>query len=103
MVWPVLPPGRGGCSLRAMQPRTLRAVVAALAVVASGCDPVLNVFGSFFPAWVVCAVTGIALTLVVRAGFAALGIEAHLGPLVLVYPSLALLLTMLAWLVLYHP
>lgn len=86
-----------------MQPRAVRAAVAALAVAASGCDPVLNVFGSFFPAWVVCAVTGIALALALRMVFAALGIETHLGPLVLVYPSLALLLTMLAWLVFYHP
>jgi hypothetical protein len=83
--------------------RTVHAVVLAVAIAASGCDPVMNVFGSFFPAWVVCTITGIALALVLRLFLAAVGLEDHLGPLAVVYPSLALLLTMLAWLVFYRP
>jgi len=75
---------------------------AALALAASGCDPVINVFGSFFPAWVVCMVAGTALTLALRPFFVALGLERHLGPLLLVYPSLGLLLTMLTWLVFFR-
>ena len=75
---------------------------AALALVAGGCDPVINVFGSFFPAWVVCMVAGTALTLALRPLFVALGLERHLGPLLLVYPSLGLLLTMLTWLVFFR-
>jgi YtcA family len=86
-----------------MQSRLIHAAVFALAIAGSGCDPVLNVFGSFFPAWVVCTVTGIALALVLRFLFAAFRLEGHLGPLALVYPSLALLLTMLVWLVFYRP
>jgi hypothetical protein len=74
----------------------------ALALVAGGCDPVINVFGSFFPAWVVCMVVGTALTLALRPLFVVLGLERHLGPLLLVYPSLGLLLTMLTWLVFFH-
>jgi hypothetical protein len=27
----------------------------------TGCDPVLDVFGSFFPAWVVCMTVGVVL------------------------------------------
>ena len=94
---------RGSCSVRAMPFRAVHAVALALAIAASGCDPVMNVFGSFFPAWVVCTITGIALALVLRLLLAAVGLEDHLGPLAVVYPSLALLLTMLAWLAFYRP
>jgi hypothetical protein len=80
----------------------VHAVVLVIAVGGSGCDPVLNVFGSFFPAWVVCTITGIFLALALRPLFVALRLEAHLGPLAVVYPSLALLLTMLTWLILYR-
>ena len=91
-----------GCSVRGMRVRAVRAVVLVVAVGACGCDPVLNVYGSFFPAWVVCTIAGIFLALALRPLFVALRLEAHLGPLVVVYPSLALLLTMLAWLVFYR-
>ncbi len=86
--------------MRAMRLRAAHAVVLALAV--AGCDPVVNVFGSFFPAWVVCTLTGISLALALRPLLAAARLEAHLGPLAVVYPSLALLFTMLTWLVFYR-
>ena len=79
--------------------RTLGAIV--LAAGTAGCDPVIDVFGSFFPAWVVCMTVGILLATLARPLLARAGLEPHLGPLVLVYPSLALLLTMLTWLVFF--
>jgi hypothetical protein len=75
---------------------------ALLAVGSAGCDPVVNVFGSFFPAWVVCMIAGVGLAAAIRPVFVALRLEPHLGPLLLVYPSLALLLTMLTWLVCFR-
>jgi hypothetical protein len=88
---------------------TLRAVTtsrplgaALLAVGSAGCDPVVNVFGSFFPAWVICMIVGVGLAAALRPVFVALRLERHLGPLLLVYPSLALLLTMLTWLVCFR-
>ncbi len=74
-----------------------------IALLATGCDPVLNVFGSFFPAWVVCMVIGITLAIAARSLLALAGLEPHLGPLLLVYPCLGLLLTMATWLVFFHP
>ena len=74
-----------------------------IALLATGCDPVLNVFGSFFPAWVVCMVIGITLAITARSLLALAGLEPHLGPLLLVYPCLGLLLTMATWLVFFHP
>jgi hypothetical protein len=47
-------------------------------------------------------VLGVALTVAVRYVFAAARLEPHLGPTVLVYTSLGLLLTVVAWLVLYR-
>jgi len=48
---------------------------AALVLCAAGCDPLLNVAGSFFPAWMVAMVVGVALTVAVRYVFAAAGLE----------------------------
>ena len=67
-----------------------------------GCDPIINIYGSFFPAWVVCLVAGVLLTVLLRFLFAAIGVEQHLGPLVLIYPSLVLLLTLVTWLIFFQ-
>jgi hypothetical protein len=89
------------CTVRAMRLARPAGAVA-LAVVASGCDPIVNVFGSFFPAWVVCMTVGVLVAALVRPLLDASGLEPHLGPLLVVYPSLAVLVTMLTWLVLFR-
>lgn len=76
-------------------------VVVAMAA-AVGCAPVLNVQGSFFPAWMVCLLLGVVLTVAVRQLLVAANLEPYLGPPLLVWPSLGLLMTMLTWLVLYR-
>jgi len=68
----------------------------------SGCDPIVNVQGSFFPAWIICMAVGGILTAVLRQLFVILRLEPNLGPLLLVYPSVWLLTTMLTWLVFYR-
>jgi hypothetical protein len=68
----------------------------------AACDPLLNVAGSFFPAWMVAILVGVALTVVARLILVVAGLEPHLGPPVLIYPSLGLLLTVATWLVLYR-
>jgi hypothetical protein len=84
-------------------PVAFRGVTAvAVVLVAAGCDPILNVQGSFFPAWMASMVIGIALTVAARYLFVGVRVEPDLGPLVLIYPSLGLLLTLLTWLVLYR-
>ena len=45
---------------------------------------------------------GIVLTVASRQLLAAAGLEPHLGPLILIYPSLWLLLTVLTWLIFYR-
>lgn len=62
----------------------------------------LNIYGSFFPAWVVSLVAGIALTVLVRLVLLAGRLESQLAPLVLVYPSLAFLFTCATWLLFFR-
>ena len=57
----------------------------------ASCDPVVNIAGANFPAWLLCAIVGAAFAAAVRPVFVASGIEPYLGPLLLIYPCLALL------------
>ena len=77
-------------------------VVAIVPMSAAACDPVINIQGSFFPAWIACMSVGIVLTAVCRQLFAVTRLEPHLGPLLLIYPSLWLLVTLLIWLAFYR-
>jgi hypothetical protein len=68
----------------------------------SGCDPVFDLEGAFFPAWMLCLLGGILLTAALRPLFAWSRIEPHLGPLALVYSCLALAISFGAWLLLFR-
>jgi hypothetical protein len=71
---------------------------------AAGCSraPSFNILGSFFPAWIVCGVIGIVLTVGVRLFFVRIKLEDELlFPLILVYPCLTALFTFTLWLVFY--
>jgi hypothetical protein len=81
---------------------TSRLATLTAAMVFTGCDPVVNIAGANFPAWLICAIAGIALAAAARALFAAIRIEPHLGPLALVYPCLALLLSCVVWMIFFN-
>ena len=76
--------------------------IAALVFVAAGCDPILNIGGTFFPGWMVAILIGSALTVAVRYIFVFTRVEPHLGPLALIYTSLGVLLSVVSWLILYR-
>jgi len=76
-------------------------VFLAVLIPLNGCDPSVNFYGSFFPAWIWCLTLGIAFTVLLRFLFAAFRLERNLGPLILIYPCLVLLLSCIAWLVLF--
>jgi len=67
-----------------------------------GCSraPSVDVLGSFFPAWLVCFIVAIALTLLVHLGLLRLRVKAALP--ILVYPSMAALFTFLLWLIFFY-
>jgi hypothetical protein len=59
--------------------------------------PQINVIGSFFPSWMLCAAIGIVAAVLARQVFLRVGIDSYIGPRALVYPSLALLVTLTLW------
>ena len=77
--------------------------VLALVVPLAGCGraPSVNVLGSFFPAWLICIVTGVVLTVVTRQVLVAMTLASELGPPALVYPCLAAFWIFATWLVVF--
>ena len=67
----------------------------------SACDPVVNVAGANFPAWLLCVIVGAITALILRQVFAVTGMEPHLGPLILIYPCLAIVLACLIYLIFF--
>ena len=64
--------------------------------------PQINVIGSFFPSWMLCAAIGIAAAIVARWIFLRMGVDPYLGPRALVYASLAILVTLVLWVTLFR-
>ena len=69
----------------------------------TGCSraPSFNILGSFFPAWILCGVIGIVLTVGVRILFVRANFERELSPLILIYPCLAAFFTFSIWLLFF--
>lgn len=69
----------------------------------TGCRsaPLFNILGSFFPAWMLCLLAGVLLTLLVRWLFRRLDLERDIRPLVVVYPALVTFFTCTIWLLLF--
>ena len=79
------------------------------ALLLSGCSPAwsahaptVDVIGSYFPAWMVCIIVGLFLTLIVRWLLIGLRLDAHLRPKGLVYPCLLVLCTLATWLLFFQ-
>jgi hypothetical protein len=68
-----------------------------------GCahSPTVDVVGSYFPAWMMCIILGLALTLIMRLVLIGFGIYAHLRLKPLVVPCLAIFFTLAVWLVFF--
>jgi YtcA family len=69
----------------------------------AGCSraPSFNILGSFFPAWILCGLIGILLTVAARLLFVRYEFEQQLSPLILVYPCLAAFFTFTLWLLFF--
>ena len=76
---------------------------AAVLLPLSGCAaaPSVNILGSFFPAWLICIVVGVVLTIVSRQVFVATGLAPYLRPSALIYPCLAGLWIFSTWLLVF--
>ena len=76
-----------------------RTFVLAICIICSGCSraPSVSIIGSFFPIWMICIATGVVATFVERAVLVRLGLEQHVGPLWLFYPSSVTLCACVLW------
>ena len=72
-----------------------------LATPLGGCagSPTLNVFGSFFPSWMLCVVAGVILTVVAHRILAKTAVDKSIPAPFLVYVSLTAAFTFAIWLV----
>jgi hypothetical protein len=76
------------------------AVMAAIfCFLCSGCSraPSVAIIGSFFPAWMICISVGVVLTFLARSLLVRFGLEKHVGPLWLFYPSILTLCACVMW------
>ena len=64
-------------------------------------SPTVDVLGSYFPAWMVCIVIGLGLTLIARQLFIGFKLDTHLRPAPLVYLSLLIFFTLAVWLMFF--
>ena len=62
-------------------------------------SPTIDVLGSYFPAWMLCIVVGLVLTIVVRQVLIGFKLNVHLRPAGLTYVCMTILFTLAVWLV----
>ena len=79
-------------------PLGLWRVAIALPVAACSRSPTMDLFGSYFPAWMLCAVLGIGAAVIIRQILGVTGINDYVVAPLLTYAGLAVSATLLAWL-----
>jgi len=77
------------------------AVSAALLCSACSAAPSVAILGAYFPGWMLCALLGIGVTVLVRVVAGGVGLHRHGGP-PLLYPLLALLCSAVIWILLFR-
>jgi hypothetical protein len=80
----------------------LLALGASTAHAAAAHSPSIDVLGSYFPAWLLCIVVGVVLTIVARLLFVAWKLDAHLLSAPIVYPCLTAVFAMTVWLIFFR-
>lgn len=61
-------------------------------------SPTLNLFGSYFPSWMLCGAAGIVAAVVIRQLLAAMSLDKYVVAPLLTYCGFALSATWLIWL-----
>lgn len=74
---------------------------ACLSIGLTACDPMLSLEGSFWPAWIICILSGLVASMLLMWQLVHHRLAPHLGPPLLIAPSLWALCTFVIWLVFY--
>jgi amino acid permease len=78
-------------------------VIAFLAVpLSSHHSLTVDVLGSYFPAWMVCILSGLALTFVAHWIVQVLNLKPYIGPAPLIYSCLIIIFTFATWILFYQ-
>jgi hypothetical protein len=62
----------------------------------------VDVLGSYFPAWMVCILSGLALTLIAHWIVQVGSLKPYFGPAPLIYSSLMIIFTFATWILFYQ-
>jgi hypothetical protein len=65
-------------------------------------SPTVDILGSYFPAWIICIVLGLALTLITRQILIGFRVNTHLRPAPLVYICVLVFFTLVLWLTFFQ-
>jgi hypothetical protein len=65
-------------------------------------SPTVDILGSYFPAWMICIVSGLTLTLVSRWIIRAYYLEPYASPAPLIYSCLTIIYTFMTWIIFYQ-
>jgi hypothetical protein len=86
-----------------MQTAKFKLICLPIVLALSGCSvndhsPTVDIVGSYFPAWIICIVLGLMLTLIARQILVELKLNTHLYPAPLVYLCTMVFFTLGLWL-----
>jgi hypothetical protein len=62
----------------------------------------VDVLGSYFPAWMVCILSGLALTFVAHWIVLVCNLKPYIGPAPLIYSCLMIIFTFATWILFYQ-
>jgi hypothetical protein len=65
-------------------------------------SPTVDILGSYFPAWMVCIICGLTLTLIANWIVQAGNLKPYIGPAPLIYSSLMIIFTFATWILFYQ-
>jgi len=65
-------------------------------------SPTVDVLGSYFPAWMVCILSGLTLTLIAHWIVELRNLKSYLGPALLIYSCLMIIFTFATWILFYQ-
>jgi predicted membrane-bound mannosyltransferase len=62
----------------------------------------VDILGSYFPAWMICIVSGLTLTLIAHWLVQVCNLRSYIGPAPLIYSCLMIIFTFATWILFYE-
>src|SRR5215471_2060610 len=62
----------------------------------------VDILGSYFPAWMVCILSGLAMTFIAQWTIQVLNVKPYVGPAPLIYSCLMIIFTFATWILFYQ-